>query len=216
MAGHSQFKNIMHRKGRQDAVRSKMFSKLAREITVAVKGGLPDPTMNARLRLAIQNAKAQSMPKDNIERAIKKGSGARWRELRRGPLRRLWSGRRCRHRRGADRQPQPHRLQRPLDLHQGRRRAGRNRLRILLLRPCRRNLLQAVGRRCRQGDGSRDRSRCRGRDDRRGRPLHHLRFRRYRRSFQGAWKRRSAKPTRSRRSGRPRTPCRSTKSAPSR
>jgi len=76
MAGHSQFKNIMHRKGRQDAVRSKMFSKLAREITVAVKAGLPDPTMNARLRLAIQNAKAQSMPKDNIERAIKKGSGA--------------------------------------------------------------------------------------------------------------------------------------------
>ena len=76
MAGHSQFKNIMHRKGKQDGIRSKMFSKLAREITVAVKGGLPDPTMNARLRLAIQNAKAQSMPKDNIERAIKKGSGA--------------------------------------------------------------------------------------------------------------------------------------------
>ena len=76
MAGHSQFKNIMHRKGRQDAVRSKMFSKLAREITVAAKTGLPDPSMNARLRLAIQNAKAQSMPKDNIERAIKKASGA--------------------------------------------------------------------------------------------------------------------------------------------
>ncbi|AZN73154.1 YebC/PmpR family DNA-binding transcriptional regulator [Georhizobium profundi] len=75
MAGHSQFKNIMHRKGRQDAVRSKMFSKLAREITVAAKGGLPDPAMNPRLRLAIQNAKAQSMPKDNIERAIKKASG---------------------------------------------------------------------------------------------------------------------------------------------
>jgi YebC/PmpR family DNA-binding regulatory protein len=76
MAGHSQFKNIMHRKGRQDAVRSKMFSKLAREITVAAKAGLPDPSMNARLRLAIQNAKAQSMPRDNIERAIKKASGA--------------------------------------------------------------------------------------------------------------------------------------------
>lgn len=76
MAGHSQFKNIMHRKGRQDAVRSKMFSKLAREITVAAKTGLPDPTMNAALRLAVQNAKAQSMPKDNIERAIKKASGA--------------------------------------------------------------------------------------------------------------------------------------------
>ncbi|MFL5009433.1 YebC/PmpR family DNA-binding transcriptional regulator [Rhizobium sp.] len=76
MAGHSQFKNIMHRKGRQDAVRSKIFSKLAREITVAAKAGLPDPTMNARLRLAIQNAKAQSMPKDNIDRAIKKAAGA--------------------------------------------------------------------------------------------------------------------------------------------
>ena len=74
MAGHSQFKNIMHRKGRQDAVRSKMFSKLAREITVAAKGGTPDPDMNPRLRLAINNAKAQSMPKDNIQRAIDKAS----------------------------------------------------------------------------------------------------------------------------------------------
>jgi len=76
MAGHSQFKNIMHRKGKQDGIRSKMFSKLAREITVAAKAGLPDPSMNAALRLAIQNAKAQSMPKDNIDRAIKKASGA--------------------------------------------------------------------------------------------------------------------------------------------
>ncbi|RUM96043.1 YebC/PmpR family DNA-binding transcriptional regulator [Pseudaminobacter arsenicus] len=75
MAGHSQFKNIMHRKGRQDAVRSKMFSKLAREITVAAKAGLPDPAMNPRLRLAIQSAKAESMPKDNIQRAINKASG---------------------------------------------------------------------------------------------------------------------------------------------
>ncbi|MBB4004010.1 YebC/PmpR family DNA-binding transcriptional regulator [Aurantimonas endophytica] len=75
MAGHSQFKNIMHRKGRQDAVRSKLFSKLAREITVAAKSGLPDPDMNPRLRLAINNAKAQSMPKDNIERAVKKAAG---------------------------------------------------------------------------------------------------------------------------------------------
>jgi YebC/PmpR family DNA-binding regulatory protein len=76
MAGHSQFKNIMHRKGKQDGIRSKMFSKLAREITVAAKSGLPDPSMNAALRLAVQNAKAQSMPKDNIDRAIKKASGA--------------------------------------------------------------------------------------------------------------------------------------------
>ncbi|MGN6536307.1 MAG: YebC/PmpR family DNA-binding transcriptional regulator [Mesorhizobium sp.] len=75
MAGHSQFKNIMHRKGRQDAMRSKLFSKLAREITVAAKLGSPDPAMNPRLRLAVQAAKAESMPKDNIQRAINKASG---------------------------------------------------------------------------------------------------------------------------------------------
>ncbi len=76
MAGHSQFKNIMHRKGRQDALRSKIFSKLSREITVAAKMGLPDIAMNARLRLAVQNAKAESMPKDNIQRAINKAAEA--------------------------------------------------------------------------------------------------------------------------------------------
>jgi YebC/PmpR family DNA-binding regulatory protein len=75
MAGHSQFKNIMHRKGRQDAAKSKMFSKLAREITVAAKMGTPDPDMNPRLRLAVLAAKAQSMPKDNIQRAINKAAG---------------------------------------------------------------------------------------------------------------------------------------------
>ena len=74
MAGHSKFKNIMHRKGRQDAARSKQFSKLAREITVAAKMGAPDPDMNPRLRLAVNNAKAQSMPKDNIQRAINKAT----------------------------------------------------------------------------------------------------------------------------------------------
>lgn len=76
MAGHSQFKNIMHRKGRQDAMRSKLFSKLAREITVSAKMGLPDPAMNARLRAAIIAARSENMPKDNIERAIKKASGS--------------------------------------------------------------------------------------------------------------------------------------------
>lgn len=76
MAGHSQFKNIMHRKGRQDAVRSKLFSKLSKEITVAAKMGAPDPDMNPRLRLAVNNAKSQSMPKDNIQRAINKASAA--------------------------------------------------------------------------------------------------------------------------------------------
>jgi YebC/PmpR family DNA-binding regulatory protein len=75
MAGHSQFKNIMHKKGKQDAIRSKLFSKLAREITVAAKLGLPDPDMNARLRAAVIAARAENMPKDNIERAIKKAAG---------------------------------------------------------------------------------------------------------------------------------------------
>jgi YebC/PmpR family DNA-binding regulatory protein len=75
MAGHSQFKNIMHRKGRQDAVKSKLFGKLAREITVSAKIGIPDPTMNPRLRAAIIAARAENMPKDNIDRAIKKATG---------------------------------------------------------------------------------------------------------------------------------------------
>ncbi len=75
MAGHSQFKNIMHKKGAADAKRAKVFSKLAREITVAARLGAPDPGMNPRLRLAVQNARAENMPKDNIERAIKKAAG---------------------------------------------------------------------------------------------------------------------------------------------
>src|SRR5580658_4085767 len=75
MAGHSKFKNIQFRKGAQDKKRSKIFSKLSRDITLAAKQGLPDPTANARLRLAIINARAESMPKDNIDRAIKKAMG---------------------------------------------------------------------------------------------------------------------------------------------
>jgi YebC/PmpR family DNA-binding regulatory protein len=76
MAGHSQFKNIMYRKGAQDAKRAKIFTRLAREITVAAKSGLPDPDMNPRLRSAIQAARGANMPKDNIERAIKKATAA--------------------------------------------------------------------------------------------------------------------------------------------
>jgi YebC/PmpR family DNA-binding regulatory protein len=76
MAGHSKFKNIMHRKGAQDKKRSAAFSKLSREITVAAKMGLPDPDANARLRAAVLAARAQSMPKDNIQRAIDKASGS--------------------------------------------------------------------------------------------------------------------------------------------
>jgi len=75
MAGHSQFKNIMHRKGRQDAVKSKIFGKLAREIYVAAKLGMPDPAMNARLRAAIIAARQENMSKDSIDRAIKKAQG---------------------------------------------------------------------------------------------------------------------------------------------
>jgi len=85
MAGHSKFKNIMHRKGAQDKKRSAMFSKLSREITVAAKMGLPDPDMNPRLRAAILAARAQSMPKDNIQRSIDKaakGEGDNYEEIR--------------------------------------------------------------------------------------------------------------------------------------
>ncbi len=74
MAGHSQFKNIMHRKGAQDAKRAKVFNKLAREITVAARSGLPDPAMNPRLRGAVIAARAANMPRERIDRAIKSGS----------------------------------------------------------------------------------------------------------------------------------------------
>ena len=113
MAGHSKFKNIMHRKGRADSARSKLFSKLSREITVAAKAGVPDPTMNARLRLAVANAKAESMSKDVIDRAIKKASGGEAEAYEEIRYEGFWPGRDRRHRRGDDRQPQPVRLQRP-------------------------------------------------------------------------------------------------------
>lgn len=76
MAGHSKFKNIMHRKGAQDKKRSSLYSKLSREITVAAKMGLPDPALNARLRAAVVTARQGGMPKDNIDRAIKKAEGS--------------------------------------------------------------------------------------------------------------------------------------------
>ena len=85
MSGHSKFKNIMYRKGAQDKKRSKLFSKLSKEITVAAKMGLPDPDMNPRLRSAIATARAHSMPKDNIERAVRKsqaGEGDDYEEVR--------------------------------------------------------------------------------------------------------------------------------------
>ena len=85
MAGHSKWANIQHRKGRQDAVRSKLFSKLSKEITVAAKMGDPDPEKNPRLRMAVKEAKSVSVPKDVIDRAIKKstaGEGDDYEEIR--------------------------------------------------------------------------------------------------------------------------------------
>ena len=85
MAGHSKWANIQHRKGRQDKLRAKLFSKLSKEITIAAKMGDPDPEKNPRLRLAVKEARSQSMPKDNIERAIKKsvaGEGEDYEEIR--------------------------------------------------------------------------------------------------------------------------------------
>jgi YebC/PmpR family DNA-binding regulatory protein len=76
MAGHSAYKNIMHKKGRKDAVRAKVFTKIGREISVAAKLGGPDPDMNPRLRLALKDARAENMPNDNIQRAIKKATSA--------------------------------------------------------------------------------------------------------------------------------------------
>ena len=145
MAGHSQFKNIMHRKGRVDAVRSKLFAKLAREITVSAKLGAPDPAMNPRLRAAILAARAENMPKDNIERAIKKAPGGDARELRGDPLRGLRSRRRAliveamtdnRNRTASDVRSY---------VHQERRQPRRDRRGLLHVRPCRRGRVRRQG-----------------------------------------------------------------------
>jgi transcriptional/translational regulatory protein YebC/TACO1 len=101
MAGHSQFKNIMHRKGRQDAVKSKLFGKLAREITVAAKLGLPDPAMNARLRAAIIAARAENMAKDSIDRASRRRRAAMPRPVTKSATR-VTVPAACRHRRSPD------------------------------------------------------------------------------------------------------------------
>ena len=119
MAGHSQFKNIMHRKGKRDAIRAKLFAKFAREITVAAKTGVPDPEMNPRLRLAIQEARAENMPKENIERAIKKALGS---DL-------------------ANYESQSHRRRGPERVHEVRRQSGCHRRRQPYVQPHRRNHL---------------------------------------------------------------------------
>ncbi len=121
---HSQFKNIMYRKGVQDKKRAKMFAKLAKEITVAAKMGLPDPEYNPRLRAAIQAARVENMPKDNIERAIKRQHRSGWRKLRGSALRGVRARWHRRHRRDADRQPQPDGRRSAGHFHQEWRQSG--------------------------------------------------------------------------------------------
>ena len=129
MAGHSQFKNIMHRKGAQDARRGRLFARLIREITVAAGQGLPDPAANPRLRAAVAAAREANMPKDTVERAIKKASGgAGGADYVRGAVRGLRPGRRRGDGGGADRQPQPHRVGHPVGVRQAWRGAGRDQL----------------------------------------------------------------------------------------
>ncbi len=139
MAGHSQFKNIMHRKGRQDARAPSCSPSWRAKSPSPPSSACPIPAMNPRLRAAVLAARAENMPKDNIERAIKKATGGDARELRRNPLRGLRPGRRRRHRRGADRQPQPHGVGRPLHFHQARRQSRRDRRGLLHVRSRRRD-----------------------------------------------------------------------------
>ena len=177
---------------------------------------LPDPAMNPRLRLAVQNAKAESMPKDNIQRAINKASGGDAENYEEVRYEGYGPGGVAAHRRGADRQPQPLRLQRARRLHQGRRRARRNRLGVLHVGPRRRDRLSGDGRRRRQGDGSGHRGRRRRRGVGRGRPHHLLRLRKPRRRVEGAGRRARRSRVGQGRSGSRRTTFRSTRSAPSR
>ena len=163
MAGHSKWANIQHRKGRQDAKRGKIFTRLIKEITVAARLGGGDPATNPRLRLAIDKAMAQNMPKDTIERAIKRGAGdLEGVELRGDPLRGLRHRRRRGDRRLHDRQPHAHRRRRAPRVHQVRRQPRHRRLGrvpVQALRPVRVRARHRRG----QADGSRARRRRRRR-----------------------------------------------------
>ena len=129
MAGHSQFKNIMHRKGRQDAAKAKVFTKLIREITTAARLGAADPRSNPRLRAAMIAAREANMTARHDRSGDQARLGRRGRrELRRGTLRGLRPGRSRGDRRGADQQPQSHRRRGALDLRQARRQSRRDQL----------------------------------------------------------------------------------------
>ena len=135
MSGHSHWATIKHKKGAIDAKRGKLWSKLSRAIIIAARNGGGDPTMNLKLRYAIDKAREVSMPKDNIERAIKRGTGEiEGVDLRGDHLRRLRPRRRRHPGRRADRQPQPHQRRGPQDLRARRRQDGRARLRRLPVR----------------------------------------------------------------------------------
>ena len=138
MSGHSKWSTIKRQKGVNDAKRGAMFTKVAREIAVAARAGGGDPDANYRLRLAIEKARSINMPADNIKRTIDKATGGGDAVAVRGDrLRGLRPRRRRGPRRGGHRQPQPHRGRGPLDLHQDRRPARRQRCRRLAVRAAR-------------------------------------------------------------------------------
>ena len=149
MSGHSKWSSIKHKKGAADAKRGKLFSKLSRAIIVAAREGGPDPDANATLATAIQKARDNSMPKDNIERAIARGAGTsvRRRGVRAHHLRGLRPERRRALRRGAHGQPKPHGVRRAPHLHEERRLPRRGRLGRLALRAEGRDPRARLGRR---------------------------------------------------------------------
>ena len=188
MAGHSKWANIMYRKGAQDARRAKRFTKLIREVYVAAREGAPDPDHNPRLRTAVAAAKSQSVPKDNIERAIKKAAGGDGGQERFDTLssRGLRARRRCRDCRCDHRQPQPDRGHDPLDLQPAWRHARRDRLRELSVSTCWNHSLPRGRGERRRHVRSGARSRCRRMRERGGRPRGHLCARIPERSQRGA------------------------------
>ncbi len=196
MAGHSQFKNIMHRKGRQDRVKAQLFTRLQREVQVASKAGLPDPAFNPRLRAAIQAAKAANMPTRQHRPGDQARPGRRCRELRRGALRGLRPRWRGGDRRGADRQPQPYRELGALQLRQAWRCPGRDQQRQLPVRPGRPDQLPSRGGRCRRHAGGGDRRRCGGLCELGRRARDHLRRRTSCRRCRRSSRRASARPSR--------------------
>ena len=163
MAGHSKWANIKHKKAATDAKRGKIFTRLIKEITVAARLGGGDASANPRLRLAVDKARDQNMPKDTIDNAIKRGSGQlEGVELRGDPLRRLRDQRRGGDRRLHDRQPHAHRRRRPPCVLQVRRQPRHRRLGRVPVQALRPDRVRA-GHRRGQGDGSGDRRRRRRR-----------------------------------------------------